>query len=537
MSAKTKWWCLLFLSFFLICTVNTVEANSNTNILIKKRVLYVPLDDRPVSLNYVVNTFKHVPVQFRVAPTELLSHRNTPGDVEEIWSWLRKEASAVDVMVIAADSLIYGGLVPSRRHELSAQVLNERVERIQELKKINPSLQIYLFTTIMRTPRASSGGTEPDYYEIWGPQIFRLTQLLDLEERGMLDIVLEEELNQLKKDIPQRLQDDWFQRRTLNRRINEHWISAAKRGFVDYLIICRDDSAQYSQSQREWRLLKPQTVGLPETRFHAFPGTDEVGMLLLTRAINDLTFKTPRIGVVYAPGTGGATIPSYEDEPIDNNINAHIYAMGGFPSINIEDSDLILLVNTPDDGKTLEANHRFNRTTPTSGNRELVRAANRWLQARKAVSIADVAFGNGSDRGLMAALEERKFLYQIHGYAGWNTAGNSLGYALSQGYLSKQFFSRNVTDRLLSVRYLDDWAYQSEVRGAIYNKVIYPNQIDGNWVGLLTPYVEANIERELQGFIEKHLTSAGAQKPVRLKKAILPWERMFEIEPILEEEK
>lgn len=526
----------LFISllFILFCSVSEAATNNRDDILSKKRILYVPLDDRPVCLDYVVDTFSKVPVQFRVAPKKFLSHRTTPSDVDALWEWLRSEAGAVDVMVLSADTLIYGGLVPSRRHEIDPIVLNQRIERFQELKKANPSLQIYLFTTIMRTPRASSGGTEPDYYEVWGPKIFRLTQLLDLQDRGKLDGDAEKELIALNSVIPEKIKDDWFHRRMVNRRINERWIAWAKEGFVDYLILCRDDSAEFSQSQREWRMLKPQTTGLSETRFHAFPGTDEVGMLLLTRSINDLTFQTPQIGVVYPPGVGGKTIPSYEDQPVDDNINAHIYAMGGFPALNLENADMILLVNTPVDGKVLEANDESNKDIPMGNDLEISRHAARWVREGKPIAIADIAFANGADRGLMRALIEKKVLYKINAYAGWNTAGNSIGYALSQGYLSKRYLSVDDSKRMLTTRYLDDWAYQSIIRNQINKKIIWPNQINGSDLGDNIFYVQARIELEMRDFIKQMLVPNGMPKSPSFKGVTLPWQRTFEIFPILE---
>lgn len=533
-SRKSYFSNMIIVSFLLLLFSGVAVAAGNDEILKNKRILYVPLDNRPVCLDYVVDTFGKVPVQFRVAPKHLLSHQAKPGDADALWEWVRGEAGAVDVMVIAADSLIYGGLVPSRRHDLDASTLNMRMDRFKELKKANPSLQIYLFTTIMRTPRSSSGGTEPDYYEIWGPQVFRLTQLYDLQDRGMLDENAENELTALKKSIPEKIQEDWFRRRSVNRRINEHWISWAKEGFVDYLIICRDDSAEFSQSQREWRSLEPQTEGLPETRFRAFPGTDEVGMLLLTRSINDLTFKTPRIGVVYGPGVGGGTIPSYEDQPVNENVEAHIYAMGGFPAVTTESADLIFLVNTPKDGKTLEASHQSNQPNSNDEDSEIARSAVRWLRAKKPVAIADISFSNGADRGLMKALEEKKVLYKINAYAGWNTAGNSIGYALSQGYLSKEYLSRAESDRLLTLRYLDDWGYQSMIRNEVNQKLIWPNQMNGASLGDSTYYVQANIEIDLRNFIKDHLIPAGMDKSIKLKSVSLPWQRMFEILPVLE---
>ena len=510
-------------------------AATKADLLNGKKIIYIPVDDRPVCYDFVNDTFKGLPVKVVVPPKEWISHRTEPAKLNKVWTWLEKEALKADVLVVSADAMIYGGLVPSRRHELSSQTITERLEKFKKLKQINPRLQIYVFTTIMRTPRASAGGTEPDYYDIYGPQIFRITQLLDMKDRGTLTQPSEiEELKILQDKVPKANLDDWFTRREINLNVNEKWIQWAKDGFVDYLILCRDDSAEFSQSQREWRILKPQSRGLHETRFHAFPGADEVGMLLLTRAINDLTFSTPQIGVIYAPGVGGKTIPTYEDQPFEENINAHIYALGGFPALNLGSADLILMVNTPFKGATFEANQPVNNDDPSKQHLIFTKKIQEQVSHGKRVAVVDIAYGNGADRGLMKALSSKNLLYEIDGYAGWNTAGNSLGFALSQGYLSEVYLHRNKVNQLLTIRYLDDWGYQSIVRSQVNQDVIWPKNINGTNLGESQAYVEAYVGLEMKDFISEYLKDY-LPNGIRLKKVEMPWSRMFEVLPILED--
>ena len=55
---------------------------------------------------------------------------------------------------------------------------------------------------------------------------------------------------------------------------------------------------------------------LSSKKFQIVPGVDQLGMLLVTRAINELKGSTPKIYVEYAPGKGGSTIPLYSDESV-----------------------------------------------------------------------------------------------------------------------------------------------------------------------------------------------------------------------------
>ena len=534
MKAKHKITTLLAIVLLLLSFSTFSFAATKAELLKGKKIIYIPLDDRPVSYDYVNDTFKNLPVQVLIPPKEWISHRTEPANLDKIWNWLEKEALDANVLVVSADAMVYGGLVPSRRHDLSLETITERVEKFKKLKQINPKLQIYTFTTIMRTPRGSVGGTEPDYYDIYGPQIFRITQLLDMKDRELLTQPSEiEELKTLQDQVPKMSQDDWFARRDINFKVNEKWIQWAKDGLIDYLILCRDDSAEFSQSQREWRKLKPQSLGLHETRFHAFPGTDEVGMLLITRAINDLTFSTPQIGVIYAPGVGGKTVPAYEDLPFEENIAAHIYALGGFPALNLGSADLVLMVNSPFKGKTLEANQPVNDDKSSKQHLVFTKKIQEQLLLGKRVAIVDMAYGNGADRGLMKALSGQNLLYKIDGYAGWNTAGNSLGFALSQGYLSETYLTRKEINRLLTIRYLDDWGYQSIVRNQVNQDVIWPKKINGTDLSESQAYVEAYVGLEMKDFISEYLKEY-LPNDIRFKKVEMPWSRMFEVLPILE---
>ena len=77
--------------------------------------------------------------------------------------------------IVSSDSLIYGGLVASRTHELSEQVIDARTQRLLNFKKKFGLLRLYVFGTIMRSPKASSAPVEPSYYGKYGPQIFLMT--------------------------------------------------------------------------------------------------------------------------------------------------------------------------------------------------------------------------------------------------------------------------------------------------------------------------------------------------------------------------
>ena len=52
-------------------------------------------------------------------------------------AWVEQNAGRADVMVLSTDTLIYGGLVDSRKHNIPLSTLQNRLKRIEGLKARN----------------------------------------------------------------------------------------------------------------------------------------------------------------------------------------------------------------------------------------------------------------------------------------------------------------------------------------------------------------------------------------------------------------
>ena len=105
-------------------------------------------------------------------------------------------------------------------------------------------------------------------------------------------------------------------------------------------------------------------------------GADELGILMLSRAINKILYETPFVAVYYNEGKGGETIPSYSNEKISVDINGAIFAAGGLPIPAAERADLVLAVNTNFDGETLGAMSAKNKLKPRKGTKTFMKLLN-----------------------------------------------------------------------------------------------------------------------------------------------------------------
>lgn len=507
----------VFLLLVLLILMSNVSGYAQS-------IMYVPFDNRPVSLDYVVDTVEKGGFEILVPPEEYLANRTKNANPEQLWKWVFAHANEVDSIVVSSDALIYGGLVASRTHDLPEYTLSKRIKNFQKLKEINPSVRIYVFSTIMRSPHASSGGVEPLYYETYGPDIFQITSLRDKQEVKGLTKVEEQALNSSLSIVPQDVMDDWLLRRGKNFKVNAALIGEVKKNTFAYLLLGRDDASPYSRSHQESRWLEKDSLGLPASKYLSFPGADQLGMVLLARAANDLRVKLPSIAVKYTQGVGDNTIPSYEDTAIGKTVWNHIIAAGGVPLRSEAMADMILAVHTPADGWTREAGGGNNPQEVNPETYVFVRQLQSYLRANKKVAVADVAFANGSDNSLMNEMTIHKIIPKLQSYSGWNTASNTIGYTIGQAIFAQNMTTEN-KDSLLAVRLLDEWAYQANIRSVLRDDVLMPQGYSDVQLNEITPQLIMETEKQMNTFKKQNLSWF----PIEKIHVSFPWNRLFEV--------
>ncbi len=486
-------------------------------------LLYIPMDNRPVCLDYTVRSMEAAGWSVEVPSEEDIASGSRAGNPEKLFTWLEDKMGGSEAVVVSGDALIYGGLVASRTHEIPLDVLLRRAERLTELKKKFRGKKFYVFSTIMRSPKSSSAPVEPAYYAQWGQKLFRLGALEDKLELKVISKSERKELKSLREEIPADILNDMYGRRENNLKVTKYLLHGVESGDFDYMLVGRDDTSSFSQAHKEARELDILVHELPRERIRFFAGADELGLLLLTRAYTRLKYELPLVNAVYAPGKGGATIPSYEDNTVAESVKQHIYAAGAFPVSKGRRADLTLAVNTPSNGITEEASSAANTYDTTAATEDFLGKI-ATLSDSKPVAVADVKYGNGADNAFVKGLFAGGLAYKIVAYNGWNTSGNTIGFSIGQGLLSKNY-AEDVRRELLQQRYLDDWAYQANVRMQTYRQLIWPNH-----------WPNSGLSREQKSVAEKEitqsirlLTSPYLGDVVDEYNFTLPWSRMFEI--------
>ena len=92
------------------------------------RILLLPLDERPCNLKYPALMCEGVADADIIAPSSaILGKKKRAADTAAVSQWVMGSLGGCDAAVISIDMLVYGGIVPSRLHELSIETCMQRL--------------------------------------------------------------------------------------------------------------------------------------------------------------------------------------------------------------------------------------------------------------------------------------------------------------------------------------------------------------------------------------------------------------------------
>lgn len=521
----------VFLSMFVFGWMDSAEA--------AEKIIFIAHDNRPISMRQTADVAEQAGCRLAMPPEEFLSRDvDQPGQPEALWAWLEENARSARAAVLSSDSLLYGGLIASRKHEISREDIDARVARFRDLRAQYPSLRIYLFGSLMRTPKSGlyAGREEPAYYNAYGADIFQYTALEDKAEMGTLSRREQKRMQELKKSVPADVMADWIGRREKNLSATKRLVDMVQEGIIDSFVVGRDDNAPLCRTHKENRELRAyaEAKALPAYKFRSMAGIDEFNLLLLTRAVNDLRSEIPFVHVEYNEGAGADTVPSFSDERIGTSIRDSLALAGGMMVPRAERADFVLLVNTDPEGYTGESvvipsskDPIVNDGKERRGTKHFVRLVRDHIGKGYPVGVADVAFANGADVTLMENLRKEGLLEKLRAYGGWNTATNSTGFVLATGMLALGMTAEG-RKSLLAQRFLEDWGYQSGVRQSVVEMLA----AEGHWEACLKldsfrPQAEELATKLLRKFAKEKLPFFHGAEHLQVR---LPWNRTFECE-------
>ena len=460
------------------------------------RIAFLPIDNRPVCYQLPKQIASLDKENEIILPNiSLLGNLKKTSDVEGLFLWLELIEN-VDIIVLSLDTIAYGGLIPSRRSNDTFEQVKARIDRLCEILS-KKQAKVYAFSSIMRISNNNINEEEKEYWAQYGQRIFEYSYNLHKMEKNCAgDNMLA--CNCAATRIPENILQDYLSARQRNFKINTYYVALAKSGVFDTLVFSKDDCAQYGLNVKEAEELKK----LASENIFIKTGADEIPLTLLSRALNG--GKYIKIAPVYTNPNGICEISKYEDISVEESVNSQIELAGGVVS-DMEHCDMVMLVNN------------FEREQGELVMNVDVPLYNGQLQLPdEPYFIADIVNANGSDNAFVEALFCKESLKEFYGYAAWNTTGNTLGSAVSCAltYYGARHPDNNAFQMLQLTRFLDDWAYQANVR----------SQIRDNRENLSNTVLKAQMVH-----FEKVIFDKFDIKKMNVEYKF-PWDRFFEVE-------
>ena len=505
------------------------------------------------------------------------------GDMIRLHDWLLAQAPHADALIVAIDTLGYGGLVNSRRSTDSTEMVLARLACLREIKQAQPQTTLLAFNVLMRITRGNDAEEEKAYWADYGARIFRLSYLEDRAAMAVGAAAEAEEIAALRREIPPALVEDFLAGRARNHAINRTMIDWAAAGVFDYLIIPQDDTVDYGWNIAESRRLRRYVseIGAAE-RVSIYPGTDETAMLLLARYGAQRADFAPRVRLRTSGSTSDRVITAYEDRPMTEMVKAHLGPLAGVVS-DAPDADIVLYINAPAEvqgngpdqwllalneaeiaalptasQQALASYRQHNNGAPTLREMftvrrdlpEFVRSLTHDLTAGQTCAVVDVAFVNAGDLALGELLERMPSLSQLAAYGGWNTAGNTLGCVLAHAVIRHLQTRHGATPealaahaRFLFLRLVEDALFMARLRTqiAVEELPALGAPITLGSVGAQVAMVRAIVERRLteaaahlaqERFVGQHVQAGDATillESLALTDIELPWGRLFDL--------
>jgi hypothetical protein len=519
---------------FVLCLLATIFGFQPQEPVKRNRILLIPLDSRPAAGQFAQMIGAMNATKVDIPPLDILGKFTVPGDVDKVFTWLESEnLDDVSTIIVSGDMLAYGGLIASRVNDVDAGAGIKRLQRLMDFKRKAPAdVKMYVFMSTMRlTPTATKAASG---YRI---NLAKYEEMKDRYERTH-DATLPAKLNNMRKVVPAVEIMRYERTRRRNIEVQSGLLRMCIGPEVDFLIMGQDDAKPDGpQIQENAKLKKLAEQYGVQKKVYFCEGIDQHSNLLLSRAILAQRNWKPRVRIVYSDEDGKNQYALYESKTIKESLEDQLFASGAEMAKDNGEYDYSLYVNSP---KRRDSHFE-----------EFLEKMRSEIDQGFPVAVADINFSaNGSsDESLFNFLVRSGKAYKLLAFAGWNTAGNTMGTSIPAAnvYLCARKndvdpLSREVAQReFLLHRMINDWAYHRYTRPATYAMIDtlqdQRDEIYGSNFDAINKFANADLRRHIAQIFQnqfqlRRFTAGNKEYQITDLddlKISLPWPRAYEI--------
>lgn len=375
------------------------------------RILLIPVDDRPAVSHFAAMIGDIAGYEVVTPPPSTLGKFKQPGSPPAILAWLdSQDLTQFDAVVVSADMVAYGGLIASRTDRSSETLAKSRLRELWKIRKKSHDTPFYVFSTLTRiapTALAENRAWRQDLY-YWAIYREQVRLYNDPEAKRKMAVYAER--------VPKAELDRYDAVRSRNVAIQTELIKMTFHGAFSHLTFGQDDAAPVGPHTREIAALNKEIARLKlQGKAQFCMGIDQISNCLVSRAIADQCHWSPAVAIRTADAKGLEQVAAYESEPIRESLKDQIETSGATITDDLAKADYILYLNTPKrDEMQFDA---------------FVKEMTASIAAGKRIAVADTNLGwsGTADPELFDALTAKRQGPQLVSYAGWNTAGNTMG--------------------------------------------------------------------------------------------------------------
>lgn len=475
------------------------------------KIAYIPLDDRPVNVDRVKYLAQSAGFDLlmpdadyyatKLDGTGLNSNGTQYGNREGLVKWLKAVDAQCDYFVISLDQMLSGGLVNSRA--MNNTDLSYEYSIIDYLSELSKNNKVYFFDTVMRLASTVNynGYQSAEYNETrrYGG-IGR--RVLSGAELTIENIIAGYRYNDKGAIISTSLNENqlsaYLAARARKLRLADYFLTKLS-GNYQYCYYGVDDSSPSNTIQtNEINYIQSK---LENGRL--FAGCDEIGLMCVARLTSDVYASKLKIAVSYFGGGENSPADDYDIGTLKENVEHHILSVDA--EITTGDADACILVLTKPVTSTL-----------TASCNSLISKLQDNISKQIPTIVIDASTQYRTLQNMFAS--KNIPLLTLVGYSNWNTVGNSIGIAISQG-VTRMLYLKNCAEitndsnigfvRSMTFAYIKDIGYKIE-GGKNYDK----------WLNLIN---NSQMITSLKPYTTKKMGT------VSISNIRQPWHRSFEI--------
>lgn len=456
-----------------------------------ENIVFIPIDNRPVCYSLAEQIADiNENVKLLLPPRTMLGDLKKTADINGLLKWIETQKQ-VDKIVLSLDTIAHGGLISSRRSKDTFEEIENRINLLKSILK-KKNVQVFAFSSIMRISNNNVNEEEKEYWNLYGKKIFKYSY--EFHKNGSTD-----------SNIPEDILKDYLKTRNRNFEINKLYLEWAKQGFFNTLVFSKDDCAQYGLNVKEAQELQ-ELIDKNSLNALIKTGADEIPLSLLSRAV--IGGKEIKIAPVFTEPDYIDKISKYEDVSVYDSVKGQI-ELAGAKIAPENTADIVLLINN-----FKEEQGELVMGVDVEGFKGQI------CFPEKPFIIADIRNANGADNELVKELLEFDLTCEnFLGYGAWNTTGNTLGSVICCAlfkYLSLKF-NKKAFQKVQMIRFLDDWAYQANVRKEMKNES----------VGIDEKILKDKM-KNFENLIKEKFSCNFTEISYKF-----PWNRLFEIEVLI----